>query len=292
MKIHCPNIECNGRFERSNFVRKGFYYRTSDRNHVQRWRCNACRSNFSYATFSHCCWQKKRTINNPLFELLSSNNSLRRCAKLLRINRKTVARRVPFLAARACASQKKFRRKLPHFQNIQFDDLETFEHTKCKPLSVAMVVEEKSRIILGFSVSRMPAKGRLSKKALFKYGFRPDERPLGWNQLFTEVKPLLREDAILTSDDNPHYPKFVKKLLPGVTHRTVKGGRGSSTGQGELKKLHFDPIFSLNHTFAMLRANICRLIRRTWCTTKNMQRLHDHISIYVDYHNRLLLKGS
>jgi len=39
-----------------------------------------------------------------------------------------------------------------------------------------------------------------------------------------------------------------------ATHRTVKGRRGSIAGQGELKKIGFDPLFSLNHTCAMLRA--------------------------------------
>ncbi|MBU6155196.1 MAG: hypothetical protein KGP28_12905, partial [Bdellovibrionales bacterium] len=48
------------------------------------------------------------------------------------------------------------------------------------------------------------------------------------------------------------------------------------------------PIFSLNHTCAMLRANLNRLFRRTWCTTKTIQGLIDHLSIYVAFHNRRL----
>jgi len=40
----------------------------------------------------------------------------------------------------------------------------------------------------------------------------------------------------------------------------------------------------------MLRANVNRLIRRTWCTTKRIDRLVDHLTIYADYHNRLLIK--
>ena len=55
-----------------------------------------------------------------------------------------------------------------------------------------------------------------------------------------------------------------------------------------LPQTQFDPIFSLNHTCAMLRANICRLIRKTWCTTKKRERLVDHIAIYTYLHNRSL----
>ena len=63
------------------------------------------------------------------------------------------------------------------------------------------------------------------------------------------------------------------------------------TGQGELKKLRFDPLFSLNHTCAMLRANINRLFRRTWCTTKKAACLKRHVAVYVRFHNTVLLKA-
>jgi hypothetical protein len=94
------------------------------------------------------------------------------------------------------------------------------------------------------------------------------------------------------SDENPHYPKFVKRHLPHARHTRYPGARGAVTGQGELKKIKFDPLFSLNHTCAMLRANLNRLFRRTWCTTKNPQGLEDHISLYVRYHNEVLLGSS
>jgi hypothetical protein len=39
------------------------------------------------------------------------------------------------------------------------------------------------------------------------------------------------------------------------------------------------------NTYAMMRANINRLFRRTWNTTKDPRRLRDHIDLYVWYHN-------
>jgi hypothetical protein len=48
-------------------------------------------------------------------------------------------------------------------------------------------------------------------------------------------------------------------LIPGAVHTTVKGRHGCVVGQGELKKIVFDPLFSFNHTAAMARANINRL---------------------------------
>ena len=134
----------------------------------------------------------------------------------------------------------------------------------------------------------MPAKGLLARKVPKKYLPRKDERMEGWDQLLKRLTPVIAKDAEGKSDDHPFYPVVLKRHLPGVRHETVKGGRGAITGQGELKKLVFDPIFSLNHTCAMLRANLNRLFRKTWCTTKTIQGLVDHLSLYVRFHNTRL----
>jgi hypothetical protein len=180
-------------------------------------------------------------------------------------------------------------RQLP-LGRVQFDDLETSEHTKLKPLSVALAVDPDTRKILGIQVSRMPARGIQAKIAFRKYGIRKDERRLGWNRLFKSLVPLVKPDSEFLSDQNPHYPAVLRAYFPMARHETTPGARGAITGQGELKKLSFDPLFALNHTCAMLRANMNRLLRRTWCTTKTIRGLKEHLAIYVDYHNRILTK--
>ncbi len=134
----------------------------------------------------------------------------------------------------------------------------------------------------------MAVKGPLAKFARAKYGMRKDHRRRGWDELFKSIRPLLALDCEVTSDENPHYPKWVRMHLPNVTHVRIPGGRGAIMGQGELRNKRFDPMFALNHTCAMLRANINRLFRRTWCTSKKIERLRDHIALYVDFHNRAL----
>lgn len=234
--------------------------------------------------------QKKRKINSEVDRLLNSTVSQRRAAKLLGVNRKTVVRKFRFMAEQARLVHEDWLKNLEpsSISFVQFDDLETSEHSKCKPLSVSLAVEPKTRKILGFQVSRMPAKGHLARIAFQKYGTRPDERPQGWNALFSSLKKVVHPKAEWLSDENPHYPRYLKAHHPQANHRTVKGQRGCVVGQGELKKVVFDPLFSLNHTCAMLRANMNRLLRRTWCTTKKIQGLEDHLSIYVRYHNEVL----
>src|SRR5208282_3338540 len=94
---------------------------------------------------------------------------------------------------------------------MEFDDLETFVHTKCKPLSVTLAVEEKTRRILGVEVSQMPCKGTLAKISVKRYGFRKDERAEGRRRLFEKISSLLNEGALIKSDENPHYVNDVKR---------------------------------------------------------------------------------
>ena len=298
MKLHCPRSECsqsqNPHPNRGSIVRNGSFFRKSDSRHITRYFCKICRKHFSRSTLSSTYFQKKRRINPGVYLLLNSGVSQRRAAKILRVNVKTVVRRFRYLAQQERLRHDQWLRK--NYENskldlIQFDDLETAEHTKCKPLSVSLAVDPKTRKILSFQVSQMPAKGLLVRTAMKKYGYRKDERPQGWDRMMKDLVSIVSPDATWKSDQNPHYPRFLLKHHPQAVHKTVKGGRGSVSGQGELKKLVFDPLFALNHTCAMLRANLNRLFRRTWCITKNKQGLIDHLSIYVTYHNLVLTQS-
>lgn len=274
---------------RNWYIKTGFYRRRSDKRWIQRFKCRLCLSNFSQATQDSCFRQRKRQLNRSIFEHLASGVSQRRISYLLRINRKTVKRKFLFLGRSSLVKLRKFNLSFPLSTEIEFDDLETFEHTKCKPLSVALAVEHKSRRMLGFSVTSMPCKGRLAVKALKKYGPRADHRSMGRQLLLRSLTGVVNPQMLIKSDLNPHYPEDIRKIFPQALHIAYKGKRGAITGQGELKKVHFDPLFSLNHTCAKLRADINRLIRKTWCTTKKAECLRYHLAIYALYHNISLI---
>ena len=87
--------------------------------------------------------------------------------------------------------------------------------------------------------------------------------------------------ALIESDEHQLYANVVERFFPEAEFRQYKGARSSIAGQGELKKNYFDPLFKINHTCAMLRANINRLFRRTWCTTKRPDMLKNHLDIYI-----------
>jgi transposase-like protein len=284
---HCSKISIPSG-ARSKVRRSGTFRRKSDCRTIQRFFCDCCKRSFSRSRFHPAYRQKKRQFNDRLRTLLCSGVSLRRSAKILHLSRTTVARKLIYLGK--ISRDELLAKNLEHPKSsvVEFDDQETFEHTKCKPLSITIAVESKSRRILGFEVSQFQAKGHLTRIALKKYGPRKDTRALGRRKLFESLKPLVRETATFKSDQNPHYPADLQKYFPHAHHLAFKGERGSITGQGELKKVRFDPLFSLNHTCAMTRANMNRLFRRTWCTTKVPARLADHLAIYAVFHNKML----
>lgn len=283
---NCPNPRCLS----PNIRKFGSFRRASDGKSVKRFTCLHCRLHFSSSTFTPTYRQHKRRVNPQVYALLSSGISQRRIALLLRIHRTTVARKLAFLAQEARQRQQKALEQGPKAQQVQFDDLITLEHTKCKPLSISLAVEAPTRRILGFQVSCIPASGPLAAFSRRKYGYRPNERPASLDRLFEALRPCLHAGVEFRSDEDPLYARILRRLFPGALHHRHPRGRSCITGQGELKKLRFDPLFPVNHTFAMLRANISRLIRRTWCTTKRKEGLEQHIAVYMDFHNRVLLK--
>ena len=286
--IHCP-VCLKNRSQCSTIKKSGFFYRSSDRKSVQRYHCTQCRKYFSSATFNKCFNQKKRHLNSKVARLLVSVVSLRESARVLKINRKTITRKLIFMGRRAEQELVEFNARFPKAKHVVFDDLETFEHTKCKPISIGLMVEEETRRILGFNVARMPAKGLLAMLSVAKYGKRADERPKKRTLLFNYLNTIVEGKSIIKSDECPYYFKYILRHFPEASHVKFKGRASAIVGQGELKKVGFDPLFAINHTCATLRARTCRLIRRTWCTTKKPEMLKLHLAIVCLHHNRNLM---
>ena len=270
------------------FVRCGYFFRACDQRKIQRFRCALCGFYRSMATGEVFYRHRKRKVFASLYAGFASTMSQRRCAIVMALNRKTVVRKFRLLGKLSLNLLELQNCNRPLVEEFVFDDLETNEHTKCKPLSVTIAVERESRRVLGFTISKMPAKGRIASISRKKYGPRKDERALGRFQLFTKIQPLIHHQAFIRSDDNKHYVKDVRRFFPKGTHLVFKSSRSSDTGQGELKKIKRDPLFAINHTLAKFRADINRLIRKTWCTTKLASQLNLHIAIMATFHNYFL----
>lgn len=283
----CPNKASCGK---TSVIRSGRFYRKSESRWIQRFRCKSCGAHFSAATGTLEFKQHKRRENLPLLRLLVSGVSMRRSAFILKIDRRTVDRKLLYLAKKAQLRHQDFLQELKNkVTSVEFDDLITSEHTKMKPLTVSIAVDATKRTILSARVGRIPAFGLLADRSRGKYGPRDNDHPKTLKAMFEEMSFTIAPTALVQSDEHPRYPEFVSRYLPGREYLRHLGGRGSVAGQGELKKKRFDPIFILNHSCAMFRANLNRLIRKTWCTTKKMEKLQMHVDIFIDFYNRIYL---
>lgn len=167
---------------------------------------------------------------------------------------------------------------------LYFDEMESIIHTKCKPVSIALVVNEKYEI-LEAKVSEMPAKGRLAHFAKRKYGFREDNRDETMGAALQIVKEKLTNTPTkIISDAKPSYRKWVEKYFPHSsysTHSRADKDRHRDRLHENKEKKRFDPLFPLNQRCAKLRCDIKRLTRRSWCTSKKIENLQGHLDLYI-----------
>ena len=267
-------------------IKKGCFWRgRSTKSRIQRYYCFTCHHYFSEAFGTLCYQQKKPGAHIPIYQLLVSGVSQRRVARLLSISRITVARKLVRLGAFAKVHHLNSWKNRPLVKTALFDDMETFEHSKCKPVSITVAVEQGSRRIIAAEAVQMPAKGHLAEKSRRIYGYRRDNRPKSLEKVLKQVAKVGLKNMKIKSDQCPRYPKAVRTFVPGSTHIAFKGRRACVVGQGELKAGGFDPLFSLNHTCASFRDNTKRLSRKTWCTTKRIDRLQCLLDLYCCYHN-------
>ena len=266
--------------------RNGSFYRRDDARRVQRFMCKACLRSFSRAGFSLQYRHLHRRKNEMIRRLLSIGCTQRDIARTLKIDKDTVARRATILAKAARQRLIKDREQAPLATQVQFDELISFEHTKMKPVAIAVITDCERWRVLDVQVSILPASGHLAQKSREKYGPRPDQSDQGRARMMARSVASIHPNAHVSTDKHPAYASLVKRFLPRATHISHKGAKGAVVGYGELKQIGYDPLFCINHQLASFRSGLSRLARRTWCTTKCIDRLVGHLMIYIDNYNR------
>ena len=270
----------------SSYKRHGTFYRHEDARRVPRFYCKGCLKTFSRAGYSLFYRHQYRHYTEVIRALFANGCTIRGIGRILRIDKDTVARRLVLLAEEARYREGLRAAAAPRAGTVQFDDLITFEHSKLKPLSVTVMCDADRWRILGCSVAQIPASGLLAAKARKKYGPRPDKSIKARNDLIKRTAQNITAKATIVTDQHRDYPGIIRRHLPEAQHIAHKSLKSAVVGQGELKKSGKDPLFCINHQLAMLRANISRLFRRSWNTTKRTDRLEDHLCVFIDDYNR------
>lgn len=287
----CPHPAClvGGRV-----IKRG-YFRTKSGAHRQRFCCRACGSHFSEYSVTPLRGLRKLHLTMRVVSLRSRNMSIRDAARQLGVSPGFVERRIPRLGELARTELEKLRtayvRRHGPLTEVQLDEMETYEHTRLKPLSVSISVTPR-RFIVAVAVAPIPAKGPLAAMSRAKYGNRPDGSREAFERVARTAARMARRDVTLVTDRKRLYAVALRRVMPGARHTAVKSRSSAVAGTADMKDRGFDRMFALNQTCAMVRSQLSRLNRRTWKGTKVAARAMDDLCVYAWWHNMRIMGGS
>jgi hypothetical protein len=290
---HCPRDYCPSRGANSPFRwrRKGRYRRECDERIVQRFLCRSCGSYFSTQAFRLDYRLHKPTLHFALFDTFVSKVTQRQAARNLLCTRKTVVHRLVLLSTHARAFHKELLARAQRAGGIpgefQLDELETFENSRrlC-PVTMPVLIEQGSYFALDIQVATLPARGKPhrgeGKKRLERErveGKRKNESRAAVERCFRVLEEVRPPGQVLSisSDFKSSYPGVLRDVMsPNYRHF-----RHSS----KTRRDRFNPLFPINHTLAMLRDGLSRLVRRSWGASKQREWLERHAWIWIAYRN-------
>ena len=292
-KAHCPNPNCGFHKQPTSgfYVKKGYYITQWNHQKVPRYQCRGFKRKFSSHTFYRTYRQKKPYLNEPIFNLYCSATTQRRIAKLLKINFKTVVRKFLFLAKNAESEHfKKLAQRSFDVSSVQFDEMLSFEHTRLKPLSIALAVQKTGHRVIDIQVAQSHYQGRLSAIALKKYGPRADKSHEARKKVLETIQSQTQTTCHIITDAKPQYKNEVFHYVPTAQLQQInnRGGRLKRLLQSRRQNIK-DPMFELNLVAAKIRHNLSRMARKVWVTTKRAEMLQKHLMLFMAYHNEYLI---
>lgn len=273
----CPGCKATG-----DFYRKNGYFKTKwNAQPNPRYECLKCGMEFSSHSDRANKGQKRPDLNAEIFKWVCSGVTLNRIAKNLGVHKLTVRRKVAWLAQQAAkAHERAIKSGQLNTSYVQMDEMETFEHTRMKPLSIALAVRVKTGEIIDAEVSTIKAKGKLARVAERKYDWRADTSVDACKSVIQTVKRVAKPGLTVACDEKTNYPKLIKGI---ITDARVDAYKSQKRKRWEPKK--HDPLFTINHLCARLRADLAPLARKSWVTTKSPSHLQDLLLIYIAWTN-------
>ncbi len=293
---HCPHPRCPSRHGRAPFLwrRRGSYPRKVDGRRVQRFLCRTCGRSFSTQSFRLDYRLQRVHIHPALFRLLVSKVTFRQAARLLGIDRKTVARRARLFgrhARRFHEARLRAARARGGLDGVfQLDELETFEtDRRLQPLTVPVLIERRSFFVVHVGVGTLPARGGLSAAKKRRKAELERVRGKRRSQSRVQVRVAVRRlGRVLAAGAPLVFESDRKSTYPGIL-REVFGGRVGSHRRvsSRARRCPGSVLFPINHTLARMRDRVSRLVRRNWGASKRRRCLRWHLWMWVAWRNYL-----
>ncbi len=286
---NCPSASPGAQFRYRN---SGSYLRDCDRRKVQRFYCHACRRRFSAQSFRLNYRFRKPQIDAWVFRCMVSKVTHRQTARLLEVDRKTIHRRLHRFAPALhdlhrgvldCARDAGGIRG-----SFSLDELETFEGSRrlC-PVTVPALIERRSLFVVHLETGMLGARGHIGKREIAKraerertIGKRRSESRAMVGRCFARLAVCHRPHGMVevVTDKKRAYRTELKRFFPNRVgaHITESSRRARNRS---------NPLFAINHTFAMMRDQVSRLVRRSWGASKDRKALKRHLWIWAAWRN-------
>ena len=287
----CENPKCDAT-PGFQYQRRGTFRRLCDGRVVQRYYCKRCKRTFSQQTFRVDHHLRRPSLDYLVFLGLVSKVSQRQMTRKYHCGRGSVARRMQRYGEHCRAfHQTALRlreRSLAWEGHFQLDELETYEtDRRLKPVTVPLLVHMPSRCVLHTAVGTLPPRKPLpprKQKQLEQIEAeegkkRKSESREKVSECFEVLKQITPGEGPVRvgTDEKPTYRAILKKTFgKRLEHR-----RTHSKEPRTIK----NPLFLVNHTFAMLRDGLGRLVRRNWGATKEREKLGWHLWLYIGWRN-------
>ncbi|KAA3610788.1 MAG: IS1 family transposase [Planctomycetota bacterium] len=290
---HCPWDACPSRTDSVpfRFQKRGFYCGRQQRR-IQRFWCHGCRRSFSSQSFKFHYRLKYGRLHLDFWPLVVSKVTLRQSARMLGVDRRTLADRLFRMGEHA----RRFHRL--RLQEVaargglpgvfQLDELETFEtDRRLQPVTVPVLIHRAKYFVVHLTAGTLPCRGslppRLRKKKEEReklFGKRRSQSRQGVEACLQTLKEVLppKLPAVLQSDRKKIYPSVLKSVFgaAGFQHLQECSKRKRDRG---------NPLFPINHTLAQMRDNLSRLVRRNWAHSKKRSWLRLHMWLWLLWRN-------
>jgi transposase-like protein len=266
------------------FVKTGFFARRASPLPVQRFRCVACRRNFSTRTFATDYWMRRGDLLAPTFKLLVSCACYRQVGRMLCVSPQTVLRLAARLGRHCQLVHEELRPRGPLREPLALDSFESFEFSQYHPTSFHVAVGQRSHYFHGFTDSELRRRGRMTsgqkrRRAEFEARLgRPDPRSIE-----SEVEQLLRivaagsESIKLHTDEHSDYPRAIRRIAElAVTHHAISS-RAARTPQ--------NPLFPVNLLDLLIRHSGANHKRETIAFSKRRQAAIERLWTFLVWRN-------
>ena len=254
----------------SKEVNKRGYLKTK-RGKTRRYQCKVCKKYFTKRNNSVNYRHRKQHLRESITKMYCERMSLRGIARTLKISYPTVVKYFRENAELArVANKNRIKEKGLVTSYAQFDQLETYEHSRRRPVGVQLSIRHKTGEIISAKVGYIPVRA-LSVSKLYSTDWNSRITDEHTRNMLKETKKALNPKAsTITCDGYRPQVKLLERLCnePSITIQT---------SSKEHKKI--------DRVFRRMRQDLSRLGRKTLSTTKRLDQLQNHLDLYTDYHN-------